>query len=457
MEAERSVGREDLSGRGEQGIVLMVALLVMVFLSLLGATFLTLSLTESNISYNQVSSSKAFSLAEAGIELARKQMGSAPWPGAFSGLTLAGLTKEYSVQVNTADGSVTDWSTTAPTPITNARRIRWTGLTLGGGTYTVIGASVNESGSALPVGQVRALSTGHLPNSASPKAARTVEALLLEPDNFLKYGFSSTGRVFSDQITYASQPGGRNDSYNGGPGTFKPTLSTGFYSGGNVPTGGGWTSGTSSLATPLTFPTVDFAAYASSAVPVGGPCTGVPQIVNMNSLRDASGVVSISSGSICSNRIYYVDGSFSITSTGLNPTVSFIATHDIKNNATQGMTAVAGYPLFLTGGYIYMDTDNTDPLRGLIYSDGSHALAADRIYAINPLWVGHGTDLVYVESASQVIGAVAARIPSGSSLRLFGGGGSTVTYDMNLLNGLANLYVDNSAPGGKKYLSWREK
>jgi hypothetical protein len=189
----------------------------------------------------------------------------------------------------------------------------------------------------------------------------------------------------------------------------------------------------------------------------------------MDSLRDASGVVSIGAAQICANRIYYVDGSFLITNTGANPTVTFIATHDIKNNATAGMTAVSGYPLFLTGGYIYMDTDNTQPLTGLIYSDGTNALSADRDYAIQPTWVGHCpspcttvtsstvADLVYVESASQVIGAVAARIPTGSNLRLFGGGGSTVTYDMNLLNGLADLYVDNSAPGGKKYISWREK
>jgi len=432
-------------------MVLVVALLVMAMLALLGTTFLSISATQSTIASNETSGIGAFNMAEAGIELARSRMGSAPWPGAFSNLGLPGAVKEYSTATNTADGSVSDWSTTAPSPLSGAKRIRWSGLTLAGGTYTVTGATVDQNGVPLSLGQVRALSTGYVPNSTTPRAARTIEALLLEPDNFLKYGFSSTGAVFSDQITYAAQPGGTNDSYNGGPGTFKPTLSTGYYSGGNVPTGGGWSS-TVSVATPLSFPLVDFASYASA-----------PTVVNLNASRDANGVVSLTSPSqVSNNTVYYVDGSFSIAGIGNNPTVTFIATHDIKINSTLGMTAVSGYPLLLTGGYIYMDTDNTNPLRGLIYSDGSHALATDRTYAINPLWVGHFTsnppgDLVYVESNSQIIGSVAARIPAGSSLRLFGGGGSTITYDMSLLNGLANLNLVNSAPGGKKYISWREK
>ncbi len=58
----------------EGGIVLIVALLVMVFLTALGATFLTVSLTESQISSNAVDSAKAFDIAEAGLERAKRTL-----------------------------------------------------------------------------------------------------------------------------------------------------------------------------------------------------------------------------------------------------------------------------------------------------------------------------------------------------------------------------------------------
>ncbi len=436
----------------DKGVALPLALFALVILSGLVLAFLAMAGMEPLIAQNHDTSARALHIAGGGVELASSQLASSFWQQAFNTLTVPGLITEYSTGTGTADANVV-WSTTPPSPlIKTATRIRWRGLTLGSGTYTVMGASVDANGAPLSAGLVRVLSIGYVPNSTAPQAVRTIEVLARDwPGNFLKYGFSSTGAVFSDQISFASQAGGFNDSFNGGPGVFQPTLSTGFYSGGNVPTGGAWSS-TAALSTPLTYPTVDFARYASS-----------PTVVNLNALRDANGVVSLTSSSqINPNTVYYVDGSFFIGNIGFRPNVSFIATHDIKNNATQGMTAVSGYPLLLAGGYIYMDTDNTNPLVGAIYSDGSHALAADRTYAINPLWVGHSAsnppgDLVYVESHSQIIGTVAARIPSGSGLRLFGGGGSTVTYDMNLLNGLANLYLQNNAAGQPKYLAWREK
>lgn len=438
--------------RNDKGVALPLALFALVMLSGLLLAFLSMAGMEPVIAQNHGGSTGAHYLAEAGLELASSQLATTSWQPAFSNLNLPGLIKEYSTAINTADANVSNWSTTPPSPLSNATRIRWRGLTLNSGAYTVTGASVNENGAPLPAGRVRLLAVGSVPNSIAPLATRTIEALVLDAAaDFLKYGFSSTGAVFSDQITFASQPAGRNDTYNGGPGVFQPTLSTGFYAAGNVPTGGAWSS-TVSFPTPLTYPLVDFARYAAS-----------PTVVNLNALRDANGVVSITSPSqVANNTVYYVDGSFFIANTGANPIVTFIATHDIKNNATNGMTAVAGYPLLLAGGYIYMDTDNLQPLTGAIYSDGSHALAADRTYPINPLWVGHSSsnppgDLVYVESHSQILGAVAARIPPGSSLRLFGGGGSTVTYDMNLLNGLANLYLAGNTAGKSTYLTWREK
>ena len=96
-------------------MVLVVALLVMGLLTLLGTVFLTISSTESNISFNERNTSRAFNIAEAGIELARKQVSSASWPSSFSSLTLTGLIKEYCT-ANKSDASLlpSDWSTTAP-------------------------------------------------------------------------------------------------------------------------------------------------------------------------------------------------------------------------------------------------------------------------------------------------------------------------------------------------------
>ncbi len=445
--------------RDERGIALPLALFALVVLMAFLQAFLAMSASEPVIAQNHLSGSQALYLADAGVELAKDRVRAA-WQFDFNNLNQPGLIKEFSTAASTADANVT-WSTAPPASLTDARRVRWRGLTLQGGAYTVMGANVDENGADLPnADRVRIVATGFVPDSASPTATRTIEAALPEPANFLRYGFSSTGPVVSDQITFASQLGGRNDSYNGGSGGFKPSLSTGYYSGGNVPTGGAWGS-LKALSQPLTYPLIDFDRYASVALPYPQPPGGPVKVVNMNSLRDANGIVSLTLPSQVDNgTVYYVDGSFFIGDIGLNRNVTFIATHDIKNNATKGMTAAAGYPLLLAGGFIYMDTDNTNPLVGTIYSDGSHALPGDRTQLVGPTppvgWVGHGgIDLVYVESASQIVGTVAARIPPGSNLRLFGGGGATVTYDMNLLNGLESLYVRGST-GRSRYFTWRE-
>ncbi|MGH7361205.1 MAG: pilus assembly PilX family protein, partial [Candidatus Methylomirabilales bacterium] len=55
--------------RGDRrGIALLVALVIMVFLSLVGTTFLMFSLTESQISTNQAEAAVALEMAEAGLD-----------------------------------------------------------------------------------------------------------------------------------------------------------------------------------------------------------------------------------------------------------------------------------------------------------------------------------------------------------------------------------------------------
>jgi len=71
--------REGPKGRGlapaeQRGVVLVVTLLVITFLSLLGVAFLSLSLTENTISHNLVMASQAFGIAEAGLEHGRVEL-----------------------------------------------------------------------------------------------------------------------------------------------------------------------------------------------------------------------------------------------------------------------------------------------------------------------------------------------------------------------------------------------
>jgi hypothetical protein len=57
-----------------RGMALVVALLVMGLLTLLGATFLTISSTEHTIAANEVGVAKAFNIAEAGLERAKARI-----------------------------------------------------------------------------------------------------------------------------------------------------------------------------------------------------------------------------------------------------------------------------------------------------------------------------------------------------------------------------------------------
>lgn len=60
--------------RSEEGIVLVTTLLVVTFLSLLGATFLILASTESRIAFNEKDFARALYVAEVGIERARQDL-----------------------------------------------------------------------------------------------------------------------------------------------------------------------------------------------------------------------------------------------------------------------------------------------------------------------------------------------------------------------------------------------
>jgi|SRR3990172_4259783 len=60
--------------RDERGIALVVALLVSALLLLLGGHFMTASMTEKTISSNEVNSARAFYLAEAGVQHAKKSL-----------------------------------------------------------------------------------------------------------------------------------------------------------------------------------------------------------------------------------------------------------------------------------------------------------------------------------------------------------------------------------------------
>ncbi|MFQ5962231.1 MAG: hypothetical protein ACE5MG_12625 [Candidatus Methylomirabilales bacterium] len=62
------------NGRDESGVVLITALLVMVFLLPLGVIFLQVVITENTISSNEVATAKGFNIAEAGLELAKRNL-----------------------------------------------------------------------------------------------------------------------------------------------------------------------------------------------------------------------------------------------------------------------------------------------------------------------------------------------------------------------------------------------
>jgi hypothetical protein len=98
------------SGSGEEGFILPVTLMVIGLISLLGATFLTVSGTEHTIASNEVKAAKAFNIAEAGLERAKTRLrtateplnnflsGTSPGPNLYTGVSFDGGT--YAVVIS---------------------------------------------------------------------------------------------------------------------------------------------------------------------------------------------------------------------------------------------------------------------------------------------------------------------------------------------------------------------
>ena len=67
-----------MKGRGEEGIALVITLMVMTILLLMGTAFLSISSTETLIAINERNRLQAFHLAEAGAERAIAELSADP-------------------------------------------------------------------------------------------------------------------------------------------------------------------------------------------------------------------------------------------------------------------------------------------------------------------------------------------------------------------------------------------
>lgn len=147
-----------LEGRG---MALPLAMIALVMLVSLAALFAGLAITEPQISVNFALSKQTLSVADGGLEWARIQITNNPafptWQQAFNGL--AGIQYSTVVKADTALANA-DWSSTAPNPLTNTTRIRWSNVALGGGSFTVTVSSVDELGVNYSANQLRLVSTG---------------------------------------------------------------------------------------------------------------------------------------------------------------------------------------------------------------------------------------------------------------------------------------------------------
>lgn len=104
MKTQRQLKKILIPVRDERGIAFILAILVVTLLLLLGAHFMTASLTEHTIARNDVNAASAFYLADAGTEHARKTLGALDLTQVLDGKTnvfAAGNT------VNLAGGSYT--------------------------------------------------------------------------------------------------------------------------------------------------------------------------------------------------------------------------------------------------------------------------------------------------------------------------------------------------------------
>src|SRR3972149_9061582 len=76
-QAEESPGMMKMMkrGRGQEGIALVITLLVMTLLLIMGSAFMSISSTETLIAINERNRVQAYHLAEAGAEMAIAQLG----------------------------------------------------------------------------------------------------------------------------------------------------------------------------------------------------------------------------------------------------------------------------------------------------------------------------------------------------------------------------------------------
>ena len=138
----------------ENGMALPLALLVLAILASLGALFAGLAITEPQVSSNFALSKQALSVADGGLEWARIQITNNPgfpiWQQAFN--NVAGIQYSTTAAAAKADTAMADadWTPALPATIANvpttATRVRWTGVALGSGSFTVTVSSVDEFG-----------------------------------------------------------------------------------------------------------------------------------------------------------------------------------------------------------------------------------------------------------------------------------------------------------------------
>ena len=222
----------------ERGMVMVLILLVMVMLVIVGSVLLVTSLTENQISTNDVAAVQGFYVAEAGLQTALKDLNTG------------------------GTGSVSG--------------------TVGSGQYTASATAADP-----PTGQKRIDAYGYVPNSASPRAVKRVSMLVYRPSPFRWGGFGeSQVDIVADSNTdsYDSEVGpygGSNVSPNGDVGSNgNISLAAGCTVNGDATAGGtisgiaGCTiTGTSTPDAPhVDLSSVDFPSGTYTAsVPPGSP------------------------------------------------------------------------------------------------------------------------------------------------------------------------------------------
>lgn len=99
--AEESPGVKMKKRRGQEGIALVITLLVMTILLIMGSAFMSISSTETLIAINERNRVQAYHLAEAGAEEAIARLNDPSWTGTGGGqsLTVGNLVGEYSFTV----------------------------------------------------------------------------------------------------------------------------------------------------------------------------------------------------------------------------------------------------------------------------------------------------------------------------------------------------------------------